>query len=197
MSAPNAYYDSRFERAVETVLDHEGGFVDHPNDPGGATSFGISLRWLRSIGLLDRDQDGCPDGDLDLDGDVDEADIRRLTRADAKRLYHIYWWERYGYGELQLAVGAKVFDLSVNMGPGSRTKAGAHSILQRACRACGHKLVEDAMIGPKTIEAVNECNGLALLAAIRSEAAGRYRELIAHNSRLKAFERGWLNRAYA
>lgn len=179
-------HDARFLAALETVLAHEGGHADDPDDPGGATNFGISLRWLRSLGELE--------GDLDGDGDVDGGDIRCLSREDAARFYYEHWWRPQGYGLFSSdAVATKVFDLAVNMGP-----RPAHQILQRAVRAaCGEMLIDDGVIGPKTRQAVEACSGGLLSAAMRSEAAGSYRLIAASKPRLKKFLRGWLNRAYS
>lgn len=56
---------SNFDTAIITVLRHEGLFVNDSDDAGGATHYGVSLRWLKSIG--DLDNDGFVDGDLDHD----------------------------------------------------------------------------------------------------------------------------------
>jgi len=183
--------DPYFAQALEPVFLHEGGFSNDPADPGGATQFGISLRFLGKIG--DTDGDGWAQGDLDHDGDVDIDDIRALSRDDAAELYFSQFWERYRYADLSPAVGAKVFDFSVNMGPRS-----AHRLLQRAVRgAGGPALVDDGVIGPKTLDAVSgKLAGLVVI-AMRSEAAGYYRVLVARNNSLRKFLKGWLNRAYA
>ncbi len=62
---------SNFEKAVEKVLEHEGGYVDHKNDPGGATNYGISLRFVKQSTGIDLDVDG--------DGDIDADDIKAMT----------------------------------------------------------------------------------------------------------------------
>ena len=171
MSRPN------FEVAVQATLDHEGGYVDHPSDPGGATKYGISLRFLRDIGV-----------DIDRDGDVDADDIRGLTRQQAKLLYFRQFWQKNRYGSFPShEIAAKVFDLSVNMGPRQ-----AHKILQRALRACGEPIADDGIVGPRTMAALNSAPDHCVLSAIRSEAAGFYRYL-----RKPEFERGWLRRAYS
>lgn len=173
--------DPIFAAAVERLLLHEGGYVDHPSDPGGATAYGVSLRWLRSQGE-----------DIDGDGDVDVADIKALSRADAIRLYREHWWDRHGYARLGLVIGQRVFGFAVNMGA-----PAAHRILQRACRACGEQIADDGALGPVTVHAAGMAGEARLLPALRSEAAGHYRWLVARNPKLEVFLRGWLARAYS
>lgn len=184
--------DTLFRHALDVVLAHEGGFVNDPDDPGGATNFGISLRWLAQAGELDLDGDGLADGDIDLDGDVDVDDIRAMTREDAAFFYRSHWWDRHDYGAFHLTIGTKVFDLSVNMGARQ-----AHKVLQRACRACGHHIADDGILGPITRSTVNGIPPQDLIIALREAAAGFYRSLIAARPALGKYERGWLNRAYA
>ena len=160
-----------FDRAVAVVLQHEGGLVDDPDDPGGITNHGISLRFLRRVRPGARPED-----------------IRNLTRDEAIELYRRHFWHRYGYASLRdQAVATKVFDLSVNMGP-----RGAHVCLQRALRATGERVSEDGVLGPKTRAAVHRAAPGELLSALRSEAAGTYR-----NRRRPKYITGWLNRAYS
>jgi lysozyme family protein len=177
---------THFSEAINVVLQHEGGFSDDPADSGGTTNHGISLRYLRTVG--DLDCDGYRDGDLDRDGDVDSDDIRRMSVRDAVALYKSQWWDRYGYEQIHAQdVATKVFDLAVNMGARQ-----AHIVVQRALRAVGKVVKEDGILGPVTIEAINNYQPRGLLPAIRSEAAGFYRGL-----NRPQFIAGWLNRAYS
>jgi len=184
--------DQLFIKAIETVLKHEGGYVNDPVDPGGATNFGVSLRFLLSVGELDLDDDGVMDGDFNFDGTVDVADIKNMSAADAIKMYHLHWWSKYQYDTLPAKIAPKIFDLAVNMGAKQ-----AHKLLQRACRAAGADLAEDGIIGPQTRFVIQGLDQWALLTALRSEAAGFYRVLIAQKPKFKKYQNGWLRRAYA
>lgn len=180
--------DQQFMSAVAKLLALEGGFVDHPDDPGGATNFGISLRFLQTL-------DDMELGDIDGDGDIDYQDVSQMKTIDAQLLFFEYWWNKYGYGQItDLLVSIKVFDMSVNMG--SRQ---AHRLLQRAINCVlGQKaLVDDGLLGPKSSQAMTIAlqQPIALLASLRAQQEGFYRLLVAKNKKFKVFLKGWLNRA--
>ena len=192
---------STFEAALPVILAHEGGFVDNVHDPGGATNFGISLRYLQTVG--DLDGDGFADGDIDRDGDVDADDIVAMDEHTAGVFYKTGFWYpgKYGFIDAQ-DVATKAFDLGVNMG----LRQGA-KVVQRALLSAGiGPITDDGVFGPITLDSVNSADSRVLLAAIRSEAAGFYRALILRNAALRdrginvkdfnVFKRGWLRRAY-
>lgn len=118
------------------IVAREGGFVDDPDDPGGATNHGVTIHTLRRLGL-----------DITGDGQVDGADVRRLTRAQATEIYIDHYFRRPGLGALPEPVQPSVFDMYVN--------AGAHAvkILQRLCTQMGFPCADDGIIGPETIRA--------------------------------------------
>lgn len=191
---------SNFDLALPTILEHEGGFVDNVHDPGGATNFGISLRYLQGRG--DLDGDGFADGDIDRDGDIDADDIKAMDETDAAQFYKTGFWYPGKYGLINAqALSTKAFDLGVNMG----IKQGAKCV-QRALRADGIDVKDDGVFGPVTLDAINGRDSLILLAATKSEAAGFYRALVLRNSALRkrmidvpdfsVFKKGWLRRAY-
>lgn len=158
--------DAAFDRAVRQLLIEEGGYVCDPADPGGATKFGISQRSYPGL------------------------DIANLTEGQAILIYEHGWWDRYGYGRLPDAIGAKIFNLAVNMGA-----RAAHEVLQRACTDCGEPATADGLLGPLTVAAARRCDEGELLAAIRDEARHHYEALVAANPTLGKFLTGWLRRA--
>ena len=180
-----------FDWAVENVLHHEGGWVNNPNDPGGATNFGISLRYLQARG--DLDGDGLPDGDLDGDGDVDIDDIRLASRDDAIELYRTGFWNPGRFGEVQSSlVAVKSFDMAVNMG-----SKQAWKLVQRACNKLGSQLIVDGKVGANTLKAVNSYRktDYQLIETIRERQANFYETLIERKPSLDEFRLGWRRRA--
>jgi lysozyme family protein len=121
---------------ADEIIAREGGFVDDPADPGGATNFGVTIHTMRRLGL-----------DLDRDGDVDAADVRRLTKRQARDIFTDHYFRRPGIARLPEALQASVFDMYVNAG------ANAVRILQRLLADLGHALPADGVIGPRTAAA--------------------------------------------
>lgn len=190
MSAVVPIDDPLFARAILDVLAHEGAFSNDPADPGGATNWGISLRYagkvagdLRRVGI---------ELDVDRDGDIDVDDIRALPRELAIAVYRTQWWDRYQYRSLGLPIARKVFDCAVPLGP-----SPAHKALQRAARACGRALVDDGDLGPITRAAIAALDDRVLLPALRAELAALFRLVAAAHPALSKFLPGWLNRAYS
>ena len=181
-----------FERAIPIILEHEGGYADNPADPGGATKYGVSLRYLQSELAGDSDHDGRLDGDLDGDGDVDADDIRALTVDRAITIYRSRWWDRYGYGRIDDDNAAtKIFDVAVNMGA-----KRAHLLAQRAAYSCGQiQLVDDGILGPLSVEAINTCWPTVFLHRLCTLQAQFYRNLAIRKPQMEVFLNGWLQRA--
>lgn len=176
---------AEFLPAVNNLLRQEGGWVNDKRDLGGATNYGISLRFLREAGQVGND--GFKEGDLDKDGDVDSDDIRRISQEDAKDIYRKYWWDRYGYSRIKSQeIANLVLSISVNRGP-----FNAHRLIQKA--ACTNV---DGKFGPKTVAAINSGDQRKLLDAFRIVAEYDYRELVLKNPKLEIYLNGWLNRIY-
>jgi lysozyme family protein len=121
---------------AEEIVAREGGFVNDPDDPGGATNFGVTIDTMRRLGL-----------DLDGNGIIDTADLRALTRARAVDIFIAQYYHRTGIARLPEALRPSVFDMQVNAG------ANAVRILQTLLREMGHAVDVDGVIGPQTVAA--------------------------------------------
>lgn len=121
---------------AKAIVAREGGYVNDPDDPGGATKYGVTLGTMQRLGL-----------DLTRDGRVTSADVRRLSREQAVDIFLRDYYERPGIGRLPECLRASVFDMYVNAG------ANAVKILQRLLGDLGYPLTDDGVIGPLTARA--------------------------------------------
>ena len=161
-------YSKKFEKAFQYVIRNEGGYVFDKNDPGGETKFGITKKSYPAL------------------------NIRDLTLEDAKKIYYRDFWQKGKFEEISDdLIVIQVFDLSVNLGIRS-----AVIVLQRALRSVGKNVQEDGLMGSQTLLATTDSEPRCLLAAIKSEAAGYYRQIAAKNPNQQKFLKGWLNRVY-
>lgn len=168
---PPAGADARFRACLDVVLPHEGGFVDDPEDPGGATKFGISLRAAQGFGSL---------ADVDHDGDVDRSDILELTVEDAAGIYRAQYWTTLRCDEIPAGLDLMLFDFGVNAGP-----TAAVRLLQGALA-----VKVDGVIGPKTLAAVRAADRPRAIDAMATRRQQFYRSL----AKFPRFGRGWLRR---
>ncbi|MEM8979812.1 MAG: holin-associated N-acetylmuramidase [Pseudomonadota bacterium] len=126
------------------IIAREGGYVNDPDDPGGATNYGVTIHTMRALGL-----------DLDGDGDVDARDVQALSQSQAEEIFVRNYFEKPGISALPSALQASVFDMYVNAG------ANAVKILQRLLRDMGHRLSSDGVIGPQTVRAADNAAQVA------------------------------------
>lgn len=129
------------EEIAAEIVAREGGYVNDPDDPGGATNYGVTLATLQRLGI---DRTG--------DGRVDVADVKALTRSDAAGIYVEHYFRRPRLAELPGSVQASVFDMYVNAG------SNAIKILQRLVTRMGFPATDDGMIGPATIRAAEQAD---------------------------------------
>ena len=114
-----------FNKIIEKVLEHEGGYVNDPNDLGGETNFGITKRFYPDV------------------------DIKNLTKEQAKEIYKKDYWDKNRVESLPQNLWHIFFDMCVNMGRRTAVK-----ILQRAANNKGKNIDVDGGLGPATIGAL-------------------------------------------
>ncbi|HLQ20289.1 MAG TPA: holin-associated N-acetylmuramidase [Tabrizicola sp.] len=121
---------------AEEIVGREGGFVNDPDDPGGATNYGVTIGTLRRLGI-----------DVNRDTRIDVADVKALSRKQAVEIYLEHYYKRPGIAALPEALQASVFDMYVNAG------GNAVKILQRLVSDMGFPCDPDGAVGPQTIRA--------------------------------------------
>lgn len=159
---------SNFDNCLNIILKHEGGFVNHPKDPGGMTNLGVTKSVYESW----------------VQHEVDEDTMRGLTAEDVGPIYKYWYWDKVKADELPSGLDLAVFDFAVNAGPGRAAK-----LLQRAVGA-----TQDGAIGPNTLKAVQQyvsehggCDTISWYGELRQE----YYESLKH---FDTFGRGWTRR---
>lgn len=125
--------NGHFIECVEIILRYEGGFVNDPDDPGGATNFGITLATLRS---------------WRNDTSLQPKDVRAMPVSEAKAIYQAKYWNAVSGDLLPRGLDLAVFDFGVNSGVSRASK-----MLQNIVG-----VPEDGVIGPITLEAVKRKN---------------------------------------
>ena len=155
---------SNFEECMARLLEHEGGYVNHPNDPGGETNLGVTRAVYEQYA-----------GRQVMDGEM-----KGLTHDDVYPIYKENYWDRVRADDLPSGVDWAVFDWGVNSGTSRAAKA-----LQRIVG-----VEQDGGIGPMTLQAVSSVEPADIIDQLHYMREGFYRSL----STFDTFGRGWLRR---
>lgn len=122
---------------ADEIVSREGGYVNDPDDPGGATNFGVTIHTMRRLGL-----------DLNGDGRITPADVKKLSKQDALDIFINDYFNRPKIDLLPKDLHDTVFDMYVNAG------GNAIKILQRITAEFGFAVAVDGALGPMTAKAV-------------------------------------------
>lgn len=170
-----------YDKAWGYVLENEGGYSEDQNDLGGATKYGISLRFLKGLPI--------DEGDINEDGKIDEKDIQVLSLEEAKEMYKKHFWLSASCDKIEPArIAVKLFDMSVNFGVKTAVR-----ILQKIV---GTK--QDGIVGPQTLCSINtmhEIHQADLLKGLVNACIDRYRKIVEEKPGQRVFLKGWLKRA--
>jgi lysozyme family protein len=166
---------------IASVIAVEGGYVNHPADPGGETNMGITKQVASANGYT--------------------GPMRSLPREVAESIYFDRYLVQPGYAPLvdvDVAVTEELFDTAVNMGPARPGRWFQQSINA----ACDAGLVVDGKVGPATVAAFRSCQGTiapaelcgTMLDLLDAAQRAEYHRLVRRNASLKVFYRGWINK---
>lgn len=167
---------------IEAILQREGGFVDHPNDKGGPTNWGITEQVARSFGYF--------------------GDMRQLPRETAFNIYLERYWAQPKFdkvNDLSQSIAEEMLDTGVNMGTGTAAK-----FLQRALNVLNVQeqhypdIEVDGSIGRMTLFALSSFlnrrgreGEAVLLKMLNSQQSVRYMEIAERDKRQETFQFGW------
>lgn len=162
---------------LDMIIRNEGGFVNHPDDPGGATKYGITRKTLQAWR-------GAP---------VAIDDVKALTKDEAREIYRERYARKPRFSDIRdERLRAQVIDAGVLAGPRQAAK-----MLQRAAGAA-----DDGIVGPNTLRAVNRADPVVLNNRVMVERIKHLAKTAARrkNGRgepidQRAFLVGWMNRA--
>ena len=169
-----------FDEIIEVVLEHEGGYVDDPDDRGGATNWGVTQAVYEDF----------------VGYKCDKEEIKNMDEDTAKEIYYEKFWKPSRADKLPAEVRETYFDMVVNHGQG-----GAVKILQQACnnkRKPENYIAVDGGIGPNTIRAASNLKNWEL----QVERSGYYWNLVFKGSKYTQrttqvkFIRGWIRRCF-
>ncbi|WP_332693587.1 glycoside hydrolase family 108 protein [Devosia sp.] len=166
---------SRFDICLDEVLRREGGYADHPSDPGGATNLGIThktlARWRRVSPWWN----------------LPKSAVKDLQRPEAARIYRASYWDRSHAGQLPPGLDLALFDFAVNSGP------------DRAIRTLQAELgvAADGQIGPLTLDAVETYVRKGGLGSLINRLCNRRLAFLNRLSTFPVFGRGWTARVAA
>ena len=156
--------NNNYDKCLETILHHEGGYVNHPEDPGGETNLGVTKRVYQEWGGT--------------------KDMKDLTFDDVAPIYKKNYWDKMKCDDLPSGLDLCVFDFGVNAGPGRAAK-----YLQTLIGT-----VADGGIGPNTLaklkEYTDETGVKETITNYQNERQSYYEKL----STFKTFGRGWTRR---
>jgi len=163
---------SRFDICLDEVLDQEGGYVDHPSDPGGATNMGITRKTLARWRLV------SPWWSLP------KSAVMELRRTEAAKIYRASYWDRCRAGQFPAGLDLALFDFAVNSGP------------DRAIRTLQAELdvAADGQVGPLTLGAVETYAARKGLGALIGALCDRRLAFLNRLPTFVTFGRGWTAR---
>lgn len=157
---------------IPKLIKHEGGYVNHPRDKGGATKYGVTLNTWKDIGY-----------DKDNNGIIDSEDIKLLAVEDFKLVAAKYW----NLWKADEIVNQSVAELLVDW----VYTSGKWGIIipQRLL-----KVTADGIVGPKTLNALNRLNQSQVFEELFRERKMFFESIVKNNPGQKVFLKGWLNR---
>ena len=174
---------------LEYIFLVEGGYFNHPNDPGGETMYGIIKTEARANGY--------------------NGAMRDLPREVACEIYLRKYWKNNGLMKIEsFIVGLCIFDFFVNSGSRGATiaqetvnaiytnRTGSVQFGKSADAAGLKPIAVDGQMGDKTFEAINKIPPFVFISIYNVLQEDKYEDLMRNNGKLRSFDKGWENRIH-
>ncbi|MGV3612278.1 MAG: glycosyl hydrolase 108 family protein [Fluviicola sp.] len=169
---------AKFKAFLPTILKHEGGFVNNPADPGGATNKGITIATFKQY------------GESLLAVEPTLENLKKLTDEQAGLIYEQIYWNKLSGEEIKdVPVAYQYVDFYINAG------SNAIRTMQRTLSGLGKSVDVTGIMDRDTLDAINALNGEQLFNAFRSRRIRYYERLVEKKPEMGQFLKGWKNRA--
>jgi lysozyme family protein len=154
----------KFLKYLEWVLAHEGGYVNNPRDPGGATNFGVTQ--------------GVYNEYLNASGKKSQS-VAQITRREVEAIYRVKYWLRIKGDELPAGWDYAMFDFAINSGTSRAIKFAQLSV----------GVSDDGVLGPKTMAAIKAAPPEAF-----DKYISMRRDFLVSLKTFPTFGKGWMRR---
>lgn len=165
---------ANFSKYFDTLIKHEGGYVNDPDDSGGPTKWGVTLAtWIAN----GHDKNG--------DGVIDKEDVKLLTKEDAYGIAKRLYWNPIGGDHINnQSIAEFIFDWGYNSGTKTAIKQ-VQGLLS---------LTQDGIVGPKTLGAINNADQKELFENLQAHREQFFRNIVKRKPSQNKFLKGWLVR---
>jgi lysozyme family protein len=158
----------------EFILSCEGGYSNHPNDSGGPTNKGVTLKTLQSLNK-----------DIDKDGDVDIEDLKLLSDQDVYNIFKKEYWDKCSADNIK---SQSVANLLVDWAYNSGVRTAIKNIQEML------RIPNDGILGPLTLQAINNVDSKILFNSLKLAREEFYKACVRKAPKNKVFYNGWIRR---
>jgi lysozyme family protein len=171
-----------YRDAIKKVLQHEGGYVNHPNDKGGPTNWGVTQKTYNDY--MTKITGRAYQSTID--------EIKSMPIGNAINIYKALYWDKMSGDKIRkYAIAAAIFDQAINRGTSSAVKQ-AQRVLKKNFNY--PSIAEDGVMGAGTLTALNTVDEAKFLNSYLQESILAYNKIVQNNPTQSVFLNGWLKR---
>lgn len=180
---------SNFDIAHKFTAQWEGAISDHPNDRGGITAYGASIKFVKGIASTPQGRDFLRQTGVRMP--ITKESIRQISPNQVKAMFRREFWDALHLDNLPLRPAACLYDMAVNSGPSASIQTAQRGY--NRCIVYGFKLTVDGILGRLTRKALSHDTD-AIIHAILDARVDFVEAIVRNDESQRAFLDGWLNR---